>query len=191
MAMTRRRFILTALAVAALAARATAQVAPTVKGSRDDLRGAKSVYVDTSYDHALRDALAAEIRKELPELTIAEAPEGADLILRFSRSVPDESDGRRGTWDEPPYSADQTMSRTPPPPRRPPLPTEKTSADEPDAPDSFDAPTRYAIGSVLKPVPGGPAREALSFKQPIRTKAEAAARDFARKFAREYRKANR
>jgi hypothetical protein len=43
---------------------------------------------------------------------------------------------------------------------------------------------------VLRPVPRGPMREAFSFKQPIRTKADSAARDFARKFAREYRRAN-
>jgi hypothetical protein len=188
--MSRLRMLTATLWLAALAATAAGQVAPTVKGSREDLRGARSVYVDASYDREVRDALVAAIKAELPELTIAEAPEGADLVVIFSRSVADERRGDAGVSDEPPFSADQKISRASPPrPQR--LPAARDMGDEPDAPDAFERPTRYGIGSVVKPVAAGPSREALSFKQPIRTKVEATIRDFVRKFAKEYRKQNR
>ena len=187
--MSRPRLLTAILLTAALAATALGQVAPTVKGSRDDLRGARTVYVDASYDRELGDALVAELKSELPELSIAEAAEGADLVLRFSRSVADERRGKHDVSAEPPFSADQKMSRLPP--QRPQqLPAARDMGDEPAAPDPFERPTRYGIGSVLKPVAAGPSREIISFKQPIRTRAEATVRDFVRKFAKEYRKAN-
>ena len=188
--MNRRYFVSLLVPAVALSATALGQVSPTVKGSRDDLRDARTVYVDVGHDRALGEALAAELRRELPALAIAADPEGADLILRFSRSVADERPARRENWDQPPYSADQTISRTPPPPRRAPLPSERTAGEEPKAPGAFDAPTRFAFGAVLKRAGSGPMREAMSFKQPIRTKADTAARDFVRKFAKEYRRAN-
>src|SRR5262245_34825362 len=87
--------LLTAIAlVAALAAAAFGQVAPTIKGSREDLHGAHSVYVDASYDRELRDAIVAALKSELPELSIVEEPDGADLVVRFSRSVADDRPGR-------------------------------------------------------------------------------------------------
>jgi hypothetical protein len=187
--MNRRHFV--SLVVPALAATALGQVSPTVKGSREDLRGARTVYLDVGHDRALGETLAAELRRELPELVIAAEPEGADLLLRFSRSVADDRPAHRENWDQPPYSADQTISRTPPPPRRAPLPSERTAGDEPKAPGgAFEEPTRFAIGAVLKPVERGPMREALTFKQPIRTKADTAARDFVRRFAKEFRRVN-
>ncbi len=182
-----RRFL--PLFLVALAATATAQVSPTVKGSREDMRGAKRVFVDTAYDRVLRDAIVATLAKELPDLQILDEQEGADLILRFSRSVADE---KRDAWEDPPFSADESISRTPTPTRRVLRPDERPpgSPPDPDSLDPLDPPTRYALGSVLKPVKDGPMREALSFQQPIRTKAESAAGDFARKFAKEYRKVN-
>ena len=188
-AMSRLRTLTATLWIAALAAAAAGQVARTVKGSREDLRGARTVYVDASYDREVRDALVAAIKTELPELTIAEAPEGADLVVIFSRSVADERRGGADISDEPPFSADQKISRTSPP-RAPRLPAARDMGDEPDAPDPFERPSRYGIGSVVKPAPPGPSREILTFKQPIRTKVEATARDFVRKLAKEYRKAN-
>jgi hypothetical protein len=182
--MDRRSF----LAIALAAAPALGQVSPTVKGSAEDLRGATRIYVDADYDRALAEQLAAEIRRELPELTIVAEAKEADLVVRFSRSV---ADGGRGVSDEPPFSADQTMPREPPRPRaRAPLPATTAAGAEPEAPSAFDRPDRYAFGSVLKRAPSGPMREAVSFKQPIRTRNDTAARDFVRKFAREYRRAN-
>src|SRR5262249_23535020 len=107
--------LLTAIAlVAALAATAFGQVAPTVKGSREDLRGARSLYGDASDDRELGDAIVAALGSELPELKIADEPDGADLVVRFSRSVADDRPGQHDVSDEPPFSADQKISRTAP-----------------------------------------------------------------------------
>src|SRR5215203_2697130 len=102
--MNRRHVVSLLVSALALAAPALGQVSPTVKGSREDLRGARTVYVDAGHDRALGEALAAELGRELPELSIAGEAEGADLILRFSRSVADERPVHRENWDRPPYS---------------------------------------------------------------------------------------
>src|SRR5262245_49751815 len=88
--MDRRRFI-GSIVGTLLAGRAAAQVEPTVKGSRDDLRGAKRVFVDTSFDHSLNEAVTAEIKAQLPELELASEADGADLVVRCSRGMTDAS----------------------------------------------------------------------------------------------------
>ena len=190
--MDRRRFMLSALA-ALVAGRASAQVEPTVKGSRDDLRGAKRVFVDTSYDRSLGEAVTAELKTQLPEVELVDDAEGADLVVRCSRGVPDPA--ARDPFDDPPFAA---QSPTVASPTHGPAPLSRRTprADEPTAPlpaddeEDADEPRRYLVGSVLRHIHGGPAREVIAFRQPIRTKAESTARDFVRKLAKEYHKAN-
>ena len=58
---------------------------PTVEyGHPSELRGVKTVFVDTGTDIELRNHVLEEIRKRLPDLTIVSAPEGADIHLRFA-----------------------------------------------------------------------------------------------------------
>lgn len=187
--MDRRHFIGTIAAVL-VAGRASSQVAPTVKGSRDDLRGAKRVFVDTSYDHSLNEALTAELKAQLPELEIAADEDGAELILRCSRGVTDPND--HNLFEDPPFSASTTAPRSAPAPltRRMPRDSQPTSPAADDGTDDSDEPRRFLVGSVLRRVAAGPDREIIQFRQPIRMKAENTARDFVRKLAKEYHKAN-
>lgn len=193
--MHRRHFILSAVAAAIASPYALAQVAPTVKGSNADLRGAKTVYVDASYDRALRDAVVAELKAQLPELAIEDDPDGADLVVRCSRAVADRDRRNTDQATRPPFDAsDRTTTPAEidvPRPNRPGSRTEErgTSVETGDGP--FDDPSRFLLGSVVRPVPGGPSREVFSVRLPVRLKAESAARDLVKKLAKELKKANK
>lgn len=53
-------------------------------GNPGELRDVKKVFVDTGTDIELRNHIVEEIRKRLPNLEVASAPEAADIHLRFS-----------------------------------------------------------------------------------------------------------
>jgi hypothetical protein len=193
--MNRRRFILSATAAAAVSLRVAAQVAPTVRGSREDLRGAKSVFVDTSEDSALHDAVVAELKAQLPTLAIREEADGADLVVRCTRGVADERQ-RNADAIRPPFDASEgsqsPAEATIPRPSRPGSREESRSgSDSWNDHDATADTSRFLLGSVLKRVAGGPAREAVAFRTPVHGQAESAVRDFVRKLAKELEKANR
>ncbi len=63
---------------------AAAQKQSVEYGDAAELRGVKKVFVDTGTDVDLRNRIASEVRKRLPDLEIVSAPEGADVHLQFS-----------------------------------------------------------------------------------------------------------
>lgn len=63
---------------------AAAQKQSVEYGDAAELRGVKKVFVDTGTDVDLRNRIASEVRKRLPDLQIVSAPEGADVHLQFS-----------------------------------------------------------------------------------------------------------
>lgn len=54
------------------------------RGSRDDLKGARTVYVDAVV--GARDLIEMRIRRDLPNLTVVADERDADCVLRFSFS---------------------------------------------------------------------------------------------------------
>lgn len=185
----------------AFATTAFAQAVAVEKGSPDDLRGATTICVDAGIRGELRDAILANLRTELPRLTVVERPEDAALVLRFSTTIGNDTLGEnRGRSDSTGLNdiaqtdgAPKPRMRTPPSDRPG---TVDPSRELPRDLDSMDAESsllrtyRYAIGSILKPA--GPDRfvEPVTFKRKIGDKVDRAVRDFVRKFAKTYRKAN-
>jgi len=188
--MQRRDFLWSMTAVAFASGRARAQIEATVRGSRDDLKGAKTIRIDTSYDRELREMLAVEVAKELPDLKVVGEDEPSDLVLRCTHGFSD--DPGLATID-PAISAETgsngrkplTRTQMPADPARP-----GTYRQEPDDQDASEEPRRFLVGSVLRPVSGGPAHEAIQFRQAIRIKTELTVRDFVRKLAKELKRAN-
>lgn len=197
--MTLRLFSLAA--IVAVATTTFAQTVPAGKGSPADLRGAATVFVDESVRGDLRDAIVANFRVEIPEITVVDRAEEAALVVRFSTTIASgemaldrERDDRSGSTG---------LSKVPdgPSPRlrfpasgRPEIPdasrSGSTTGDGLDVEEIRDRTYRYAIGSVLKPA--GPDRfvEPFSFRRRIGKETDRAVRDFVRKFAKAYRKAN-
>ncbi|MBK6316455.1 MAG: hypothetical protein IPF53_19735 [Blastocatellia bacterium] len=184
----------------ALAPTATAQIEAVGKGSQSDLRGAASVFVDNKIRAELRDAIVTNLRTELPQLTIVERAEDASLVLRFSTTIG--SDSMKLDRDRA-GRADTGLSSTPagpaprerfPPSNRPDIvdsARNSTRTIDTLAPDDPDPRTyRYAIGSFLKPTGSSRFVETVSFKRRIGADTDRAVRDFVRKFAKAYRKAN-
>ena len=66
-----------------VASAAFAQAGHVEKGSRDDLRGAKTVFVDAAGSPEAREVIVASLETELPERHFAAKPEEADLLVRF------------------------------------------------------------------------------------------------------------
>lgn len=193
--------LITLAAIVALAPAAFSQTEPVGKGTPADLKGAATVYIDASVRNDLREAIVANLRTELPQLTVVERAEDAALVLRFSTSIGDDSlldksvrSDRTGLTDITKADAAAKPRLRIPPSARPDI--VDPSRDMPTGIDAMDTETpqtrtyRYAIGSVLKP--SGPNRfvEPVSFKRRIGDKADRAVRDFVRKFAKAYRKAN-
>ncbi len=181
-----------------LATVTSAQTVPAGKGSPADLRGAATVFVDESVRGELRDAIIAHLRVELPQIAVVERAEDAALIVRFSTTIASDEmavDRERGE-----RSGSTGLSTIPdgPSPRlrfpasgRPEAPDASRSGPDTLGGDELkDRTYRYAIGSILKPA--GPDRfvEPFSFKRRIGKETHRAVRDFVRKFAKAYRKAN-
>lgn len=192
---------LTLAAIVAFAPAAFAQTVPAGKGSPEDLRGATTVFVDESVRGELRDAIVANLRIELPQITVVERAEDAALVLRFSTTIGDDTlldrsvrSDRTGLVDITKADAAVKPRLRIPPSARPDI--VDPSRDMPTGIDAMDTETpqtrtyRYAVGSVLKP--SGPNRfvEPFSFKRRIGKETDRAVRDFVRKFAKAYRKAN-
>lgn len=175
-----------------------AQTVPATKGSPADLRSATTLFVDESVRGELREAIVANLRIELPQITIVDRAEDAALLVRFSTTIGSDEmalDRERSGRTDPTGLA--TTSDGPAPRLRFP------ASGRPEAPDASrsgpdtlggeelrDRTYRYAIGSILKPA--GPDRfvEPFSFKRRIGKDTDRAVRDFVRKFAKAYRKAN-
>lgn len=192
---------LTLAAIVAFAPAAFAQTVPAGKGSPEDLRGATTVFVDESVRGELRDAIVANLRIELPQITVVERAEDAALVLLFSTTIGDDTlldrsvrSDRTGLVDISKADAAVKPRLRIPPSARPDI--VDPSRDMPTGIDAMDTETpqtrtyRYAVGSVLKP--SGPNRfvEPFSFKRRIGKETDRAVRDFVRNFAKAYRKAN-
>lgn len=189
---------------ALLAPVVSAQVGPVTKGSKADLRGATTVYIDTSYDRALQALVVAELAKEVPSLRVLDDPLGADLVLRFNRiSSAARRDGNRldeeARLSEAARKASRPVERvvdTRGARREPQL--RSMNAPGPDLGgrvemmgENVDQPTRYALGVVLRPAGDGTFREIFDFRQPVWSTYDRAARDFVRKFSKEFRRENK
>ena len=74
-----------------VASAAFAQAGHVEKGSRDDLKGAKTVFVDAAGSPEAREVIVASLETELPELHFAAKPEEADLLVRFETTLPRKS----------------------------------------------------------------------------------------------------
>lgn len=197
--MTLRLILL--FAIVSLATAAVAQTEPVGKGTPADLRGAATVYIDASVRDDLREAIVSNLRIELPQLTVVEQADDAALVLRFSTSIGDDSLLDKRSRSDSTGLTDITKADAPAKPRlripsspRPDMPD--PSRDLPSTIDTLDTEMpqtrtyRYAIGSILKPAGLNRFVEPISFKRRIGTKADRAVRDFVRKFAKAYRKAN-
>lgn len=202
-----RRSVIAAFCALLLASAVVAQQEKVAKGSKRDLRGAVTVVVDTGYDRELREYVVAHLARELPELAIVEEPSAGSLVLRFSRGVAPRS--RVGDRRDAPFgnaSSRANPKHQPVPralsggvsdvqsPRLPSLTRGQSRAPEINYDQEFGSlppPTRYALGSVLKPTGDGSAVEAMRFKQGVRTSYDSAARDFVRKLAKAYRAENK
>lgn len=53
------------------------------RGRPDELRGVTKVFVETGLDARQREAVAKEIKKQLPDLEIVSRPEESEIHLRF------------------------------------------------------------------------------------------------------------
>jgi hypothetical protein len=199
-----RRSFVTIFCLYALAVSGVAQVAPATKGSNADLRGAKTIYVDTSYDVELEKLVTAHLGKELPELRIVEEPAEAMLVVRFSRSATaerrsisglsdDEKLRRQSNPDYQPTPRNLTVASRQIQPVRPraggagmsnPFPDPRLDAMVVD-----DEPRRRAFGEVLR-VDGGEVKAIFNFKRAVLRDYDRAARDFVRKLAKLYREEN-
>ena len=194
-----------ALCACLLAPVALAQTEQCVKGSGRDLAGAATVYVDAGLDRELRDALVAQLRAELPEVTVVDAPAQAALIVRFSRSLAparaapsgvrhDAESNRVRSQINPSYvplprgSVPRRRGRYDPPLQAAPPETESSSIF--GSPRQDPRTDRWAFATVLKPAGANRYIEAIRFKQVIWTSYQIPVRDFVRKLAKEYRKAN-
>ena len=193
---------LTLAAIVAFAPAAFAQTVPAGKGSPEDLRGATTVFVDESVRGELRDAIVANLRIELPQITVVERAEDAALVLRFSTTIGDDTlldrsvrSDRTGLVDITKADAAVKPRLRIPPSARPDI--VDPTRDMPTGIDAMDTETpqtrtyRYAVGSVLKPSGLNRFVEPFSFKRRIGKETDRAVRDFVRMFAKAYRKANR
>lgn len=200
-----RRSVAVLAVTLAIAPSCPAQAEQISKGSRDDLRGATSIFVDTGVDPDLGPMVVEALRRELPELAIVDRLDDAALVLRFSTSIapnrevlpsvsaadasidaPDGADP--GALPSPGAPASDRARRTTPGTARQRLPDPGAidSTAPPPASDTY----QFAIGSILRPT--GPRRftEAVAFNRRIGSDVDSAVRDFVRKFARKYRKVN-
>ena len=180
---------------------ARAQTEPVEKGSHRDLRGAATVFIDPDVQTEHREAIVANLKTELPQVTVVDRVEDAALVIRFSTTLGSES--LSASRDRAENSASEGPSDMPvkpalrqrlPPGNRPDIPD--TSRSSSRSLDDVESGTlqprsyRYAVGSILKPY--GPNRfiEPVSFKRKLGSDTNRAVRDFVRKFAKAYRKAN-
>ena len=187
--------------VAALTPAASAQTEAVGKGSQLDLRGAATVFVDTEIRAELRDSIVTNLRTELPQLTIVERAEDASLVIRFSTTIGSDSmtldrdkSGRADSTGLAPVATGPAPRERWPASSRPDIvdsARNSTRTIDTLAPDDPEPRTyRYAIGSILKPAGASRFVEAVSFKRRIGKDTDRAVRDFVRKFAKSYRKAN-
>ena len=178
---------------------ATGQSPHIVKGSNDDLEGMRKVYVDTGEDATLREIVEAQLREQLPDLALVDAPATDTLVVRFGRGYIE----RRADWDGVdefnkligPKTNDVVVPTRPlPAPGTRTQPTRVAKTPERGAEISTGSPMRrewYALGSVFKPTGAQTFAEVVNFRHIASRGFEGAAKDFVRKLAKEYRKANR
>jgi hypothetical protein len=195
--MRTRRAVPAVVAALLAASAAFAQAGKVEKGSRDDLKGATTVFVDAAASPEMRDVIVADLETRLPGIHFARRLEDADLVLRFETTLgrpsrpepvamkggmthqsnpefsPGWASGGAVANGEPVVRAGQGMPR----------------GTVPDF-DFGPVTSRYGFGSVLRVRDDGRVVEALKFRQAVFNRPETVARDFARKFVKEFRKAN-
>lgn len=141
----------------------TSQQPVVEPGRAEELKGVTRIYVSTASEDA-RNNIIGEIKKRLPQLTITERSEEAEVWLLFSserRSFP---------------KAD---------------PTSALGSNSSGTSVEYEL---VASGAVIKPVTAASARRLLEFKQSTETTMsfpeQALSTKFARVFVKTYRKAN-
>jgi hypothetical protein len=197
---------------------AIAQTGPIDKGNPEDLRGATSLFVDTGARTDLRDAIIANLQKELPEVKVVAQVEEASLVVRFSTTIAPRGSALEQSDTDRRLSFPQRSTTVRPVPPPAPTASERQAgtaraemrmpgSDRPDQmesarsrsetfdvlrPDENDTPReyRYAIGAVLKQSAANRYSESFSYVKRVEADTVHAVRDFVKKFAKAYRKAN-
>jgi hypothetical protein len=214
------RFAALFVAAGLLASTALAQGTRIVKGQKTALRGMTKVYVDTQGDSRLADIVVAQLRRQLPEVAVVEAPGDDTILVRFNKS-------RANSWRElrsaRVQSTQLTRERQPMYRDRPstgaarrsasePLPSNNSAADTPpqvagrpstttlDVEPAGIVPTSSidnarapnAFGEVLTPAGPDALAKIVEFRQTVWNPSllEPVVTKFVEKFARDYRKVN-
>ena len=158
-----RRISFTLCAIAFLAITVAAQQPVVVPGQAQELKGVTRVYVSTVSKDA-RNNIVAEIKKRLPQLTLTERSDEAEVWLLFSieqRSFPKASPSGLGATNIFVTSAQYEV---------------------------------VASGAVIKPVTKESAHRLIEFRETADTVTsfpeQALSTKFARAFVKSYRKAN-
>jgi hypothetical protein len=153
------------LFICGLAASAWGQQ-PTVEyGGSSELQGVTKVFIDTGTDLDLRNIIAEEMQKSLPDLTVVSKPEDADIHLQFSFK------------DDREYGRDMIYPGL--------HPTIGIYGIPP-------LPSKIGVGTVVKVLGANRVRVLMSFKE-SRYRAGLSRRPgaaFAREFAKAYQQAN-
>jgi hypothetical protein len=159
--MTKNLFAIFLVALLALTAAAQQQVVEP--GQPQELKGLTRIYVSAS-DSAARNNIVAEIKKRLPQLTITERSEDAEVWLLFS------SEKRNSPKTDPTMGIDSRTSGTS---------------------VTYEI---IGSGSVIKPVSKKSARRLIEFRETTDTtfsfSGQVLSTKFARAFIKSYRKAN-
>jgi|GEM_PF-2617348 len=141
-------------------------------GNPAELRGVTVVFIDTGSQLTVRDTIAAEIRKRLPDLTIAERIEEARIVLDFTLEI----DRRGDSGGMVIYGGIGSLG----------------SHGGVDIYAPTETTREIGHGLVYRPLGEGAIRILLEFSGRKTTVLQRSpARQFARKFVDEYRKANR
>jgi hypothetical protein len=182
---------LAAVCVVLLAVSAATPVrADMPPGSREELKGLTSVYVDA--DPASRGVIISSLARELPRVSLVDRETDAEIVLRFTATS---SFAYRDVQRE--------VTRTVPNPDWRPLTDEERMEGkiEPDLvirvtrweTESVYVPVARASGTVLRRLPSTALHGALSFFDEVTESGGTVqlAKEFSHWFAKEYRKANK
>jgi hypothetical protein len=173
-----------------------------VPGSLGDLKGTTTVFVDTGADMQLRAAIVERLAKELPGLAIVERPDAAALVLRYSTSVGDRVPDRvfsstksiLSHQTDPDHQSGRHDSRPAGLSRRDSPPIIRVPEHQRDVERIAPQPPRpghlrYGHGVVLRSNGDQTYAEAMRVTRRLGSPTRAA-RDFVKRFAKEYRKVN-
>lgn len=174
-------------------------------GTRDELRGATAVFVDAGTDAALREEIVRQLKRRLPALKVVDRADDGVLVLKFTTSVPDGTQGEVAPAGGGGLTT-QTNTDYTPPPRNMDLTRSVTYSQSPRIVETADSPSvvdmmapstprpgilRYSHASVLKARGGSKYVEVMNVTRPFTTSSAREARKFVKTFAHEYEEANR